>query len=261
MNAFEPVSLERSLERWYAWGLAWMAVLLAAFPVYRWREPDLRARAAAEQRESYTALGAALYEQHCNACHGADGSGGGPAPTLRSREFLSAVSDGQLRWLIAGGVPGTAMSGYGIDEGGPLTTQQVEQLVTYLRSWERTAASVPDWRTGARAPAPALRGPGIRVPREQHQQHEGVHAPDADAARALYASSCAVCHGTRGEGGVGPAIATAAYLAAADSGRIHTRIAEGVPGTGMMAWSRAKGGPLTEAQVAALAAWLRRGMP
>ncbi len=31
--------------------------------------------------------------------------------------------------------------------GGPLTDQQVAEVVAYVRSWEQTAPSCPDWRT------------------------------------------------------------------------------------------------------------------
>jgi hypothetical protein len=31
--------------------------------------------------------------------------------------------------------------------GGPLTDQQIAEVVAYIRSWEKTAPSCPDWRT------------------------------------------------------------------------------------------------------------------
>ena len=40
------------------------------------------------------------------------------------------------------------MPTWSIDMGGSLTDQQIEQIVTYMRSWEPTAPSVPDWRAG-----------------------------------------------------------------------------------------------------------------
>ena len=46
---FEPAELERSLDRYLIWGLAFMAVLIAGFVAYRVREPTLRADAAAKQ--------------------------------------------------------------------------------------------------------------------------------------------------------------------------------------------------------------------
>ncbi len=51
--------------------------------------------------------------------------------------------------LIAGGVSGTSMSPWSIDFGGPLTDEQIRQVITYLRSLEPNAPSIPDWRTSA----------------------------------------------------------------------------------------------------------------
>jgi len=33
--------------------------------------------------------------------------------------------------------------------GGPLTDEQIAAIVAYVRSWEKTAPSRPDWRTPA----------------------------------------------------------------------------------------------------------------
>ena len=72
---------------------------------------------------------------------------GGSAPALNSQEFLTTVTDDQIHGIIAGGIPGTAMPAWLNDYGGPLTDEQIAALVTYIRSWEKTAPSVPDWRT------------------------------------------------------------------------------------------------------------------
>jgi hypothetical protein len=46
------------------------------------------------------------------------------------------------------------MTSWSQDYGGPLTDEQIRQLVTYLRSLEPNAPSIPDWRTGAKAKTP-----------------------------------------------------------------------------------------------------------
>ena len=149
---FEPEWLQRSLDRYYTWGLVFMAVLIAAFPLYRLREPTLRADAKAAQQTSYTRLGAALFSQSCASCHGAAATGGGSAPTLDSKQFLSTTSDAQAALLITGGISGSSMSAWSLDYGGPLTDEQIRQLVTYLRSLETDKTpSIPNWRQGAKA--------------------------------------------------------------------------------------------------------------
>jgi mono/diheme cytochrome c family protein len=77
--------------------------------------------------------------------------------------------------------------------------------------------------------------------------------PVAQGAR-LYADNCAVCHGPQGEGRVGarlkdfPSINPQAFVKAT--------VANGVPGSKMPAWSQAKGGPLTDAEIDAIAAFV-----
>jgi mono/diheme cytochrome c family protein len=147
---FEPEWLERSLNRYLAWGLVFMLVLLGGFVAYRVREPDLRATAQRQQTESYTAIGTQLFAVNCAQCHGKQATGGS-APTLNSKEFLKSTTDDQMRVLISGGVSGTEMPAWSLDFGGTLTDEQVLQLVTYLRSLEPNAPSIPEWRTGKKA--------------------------------------------------------------------------------------------------------------
>jgi mono/diheme cytochrome c family protein len=145
--AFEPQWLQRSLDRHYTWGLVFMVILILGFVLYGIREPTLRANAAHEQQATYARLGDGLFANNCAACHGR-GATGGDAPTLNARQFLTTTSDEQMRLLIAGGVSGTSMPAWSLDFGGPLTDEQIRQLVTYLRSLQPNAPNVPNWRHG-----------------------------------------------------------------------------------------------------------------
>src|ERR1700682_5774637 len=144
---FEPAALERSLNRYLAWGLVFMVALVAGFMAYRVREPTLRSQAAAAQRTSYRDIGTQLFATNCSACHG-KGAVGGSAPVLNAKEFLKSTTDDQIRGLIAGGVPGTEMPAWSLAFGGTLTDEQILQISTYLRSLEPNAPSVPNWRKG-----------------------------------------------------------------------------------------------------------------
>lgn len=75
---------------------------------------------------------------------------------------------------------------------------------------------------------------------------------------ALYARSCAACHGRHGEGGAAIALGSPAYLAIADDSTLRRVIARGVSGTPMPAFARSAGGTLNDSQVAALVAGIRR---
>jgi len=148
---FEPEWLERSLNRYLACGLVFMIVLLGGFVTYRLREPGLRHDAKRAQTASYPAIGHQLFTADCAQCHGKDGTGGGSAPTLNSSQFLKSTTDDQVVALVSGGVSGTAMPAWSLDYGGTFTAEQVRQVVTYLRSLQPHAPSIPAWRQGAKA--------------------------------------------------------------------------------------------------------------
>jgi len=137
--------LEKSTNRWMLWGFAVMIVMVAIFPVYRWYEPSTRDEARAEQLADLADQGRQLYSVNCVACHGTLGEGG-IGPALNSQQFLASATDAQIRSLIATGVPGTQMVAYSQDFNGPLTSEQITAIATYLRSLEETAPDNPNWR-------------------------------------------------------------------------------------------------------------------
>lgn len=151
----DPPELMRALERQYALGLACMAALLLAFPVYRWAEPARRAAHARGQAAYDAEQGRALFAVYCVGCHGEGARGGRGFPTLAAREFLSTAGDRQIEWIMSSGIPGTPMPTWLLDLGGPLSEQQIRQVARYLRTLEPGAPSVPRWREGVAAPARA----------------------------------------------------------------------------------------------------------
>lgn len=85
-----------------------------------------------------------------------------------------------------------------------------------------------------------------------------AYAQGGDATRGaqLFASDCAVCHGDRAQGRIGatlqkdwPGINVDALL--------NETISNGVQGSVMPAWSAAKGGPLTDADINDIVAFIR----
>ncbi len=142
--------LEASTDKWMQWGLILMAIMVMAFPIYRITEPNRREEAAASREMELAMQGEALFDLTCAACHGKNGRGGLDAPTLNAKEFLQFATDEQILSLTATGVPGSEMSPYSLDFGGPFTQQQIVALTTFLRSLEEDAPSVPGWREGDR---------------------------------------------------------------------------------------------------------------
>ena len=82
--------------------------------------------------------GAPLFEKYCSECHGKSGEGV-KAPALNNQEFLNAASNGYLLATITVGRSGTDMPpwGYGDQEHPLLTGKQRQDLVAYIRSFQR----------------------------------------------------------------------------------------------------------------------------
>ena len=94
---------------------------------------------------------------------------------------------------------------------------------------------------------------------------QAVQAADQSAAvadgRALFAASCANCHGTNGEGKIGRAINSRDLLATTSDQTFFGLISTGVPGTLMPAWGQPSGGPFTDQQISQLVAFIRAWEP
>lgn len=137
--------LESETNRVMQYGAVLLVAMAAVFPLYRWVEPTNRDEARSAQLESLAESGEQLWNVNCASCHGLNGQGGS-APALNSTQFLESAVDDQISTLVAVGVPGTAMSAYSQDFSGPLTSEQIKALTTFVRSWEEDAPDRPDWR-------------------------------------------------------------------------------------------------------------------
>ena len=213
----DPV-VERSTRRWIIAGIALTALFALAFPLYRFYEPVNRAEARETLTESLIDQGDGLFAASCSSCHGADGQGV-DAPALNSQQFLSAATDTQIASLIAHGVPGTEMSAYALDFGGFLTSEQIEAVATFVRSWEPDAPDRPDWRSPEGAEGhddeePADAHDEEEEPVDPQDEEELADAHDEETATTeseldgagLFAASCARCHSADLSGGDGPAL-------------------------------------------------------
>lgn len=137
--------LERSTNQWMAVGAGLLITMALVFPFYRWYEPSARDDARTEQASALAAEGESVWQFNCASCHGLGGEGV-VGPALNSQQFLQSATDDQARTLIAVGIPGSQMSAYSLDHGGPLTSEQIRSVVAYVRAWEPNAPDRPDWR-------------------------------------------------------------------------------------------------------------------
>lgn len=137
--------LDASTNRWMAVGVVLLIVMVLVFPFYRWYEPSARDEERVAQAASLAEEGGNIWQFNCASCHGLNGEGG-IGPALNSEQFLQSANDEQIRNLTAVGVPGSQMSAYSLDFGGPLTSEQIRSVTAYIRSWEEDAPDRPDWR-------------------------------------------------------------------------------------------------------------------
>ena len=77
---------------------------------------------------------------------------------------------------------------------------------------------------------------------------------DPERGGQLFVENCAVCHGVDGEGRVGARLES--FPGIDVSATLRQTISQGVPGSIMPAWSEAKGGPLSEQDIADISAYI-----
>ena len=82
------------------------------------------------------AAGGRLYEQACLTCHGGEGAGSERGPSLAGGTFRHGGADGEIFLNIRNGIASTQMPPFK-----RLSTEQVWQLVAYIRSLNRTKAA------------------------------------------------------------------------------------------------------------------------
>jgi mono/diheme cytochrome c family protein len=107
------------------------------------------------------------------------------------------------------------------------------------------------------APAPTL----TLVPEIQGGGEDGggtVAPGQADAARGapLYLLHCTPCHGNEGEGIDAPPLRNSQFVQTGGDQNVAATVAGGRPGTEMPAWLRANGGPLADAEIGDVVAYL-----
>lgn len=95
--------------------------------------------------------------------------------------------------------------------------------------------------------------PGARAAQETAFRPEQV----VDFA-TLYNTNCRACHGVNGHGGPAMELGNAEYQALVDDATLRKTISQGMAGTEMPAFAQSAGGMLTDAQVNAIIAGMRK---
>lgn len=122
-----------------------LTLAIAIFLGIYWLLEPHRVKVDAEKMRSEAAeKGKSLYLTHCARCHGKTGGPQKGIRTINSKNYLKALDDTVLYKIIERGIPRTGMVALGDKEGGPLNPEQINQLVAFIRNWERTAPALPE---------------------------------------------------------------------------------------------------------------------
>jgi cytochrome c oxidase cbb3-type subunit III len=177
-----------------------------------------------------------LYAQNCAGCHGSDGRGGA-AIALNDPVYLAVGDDASIRKVTANGVKGTSMPAFAQSAGGMLTDKQIDVLTTEMRSrWGR-----PEILNGVSPPAYAAKSAG-----------------NVQQGGAVYATYCASCHGTQGQGSPkGSAITNDSFLALVSNQGLRTIVITGRPELGAPDWRKnVPGKPMSDQEITDVVAWM-----
>jgi mono/diheme cytochrome c family protein len=82
-----------------------------------------------------------------------------------------------------------------------------------------------------------------------------------EIGKVVWTDSCALCHGDQGQGVDSPALNSREFQEAATAEQIIGLVKVGVPGTNMQSWSDELGGPITDEQIEAVAAFIKAWGP
>ena len=142
----EGTKLDKSLLA----GLAMLAVIGVGLPLYWLGEPGRHEGLIKDTDRIFADRGGELYEEgaNCQQCHGAEGAGGAAPVTITDSKgnfvatvswaapslntVLSRYSEDEVRHVLNYG-RNNVMPAWGAPGGGPLTEQQVEYLIRYMR--------------------------------------------------------------------------------------------------------------------------------
>jgi mono/diheme cytochrome c family protein len=214
-------------DRYTVIGLILTLVVLGGLVFYWVGETTRLAEASEQFADERVNRGRAIYTEQCVACHGAQGEGG-VGFTLNDRDLLKNTLDSVFFSIIRSGVPNTQMPAWSVDYGGPLTDEDVKDVVAFIRAWEPTAPVI----------------------------EPVVFEPDAGRGVLLFASTCSLCHGENGVGSdKAPALNDPARLASLEDDWYRDVINNGRPAKGMPTWGTVLSPNQIEDIVALIGAW------
>ncbi len=199
--------------------------------------------------------GAQLFAQNCAPCHGAVGQGG-PNPMqpgdliapISSGDFLVTRDDATIRNIIAQGQPSLGMIPFGSAFGGPLSDDEIDAVVAYIRGWQANPPEIPTAEPTIAAASPVA--PGTAT-------FSGQVLP-------ILQTKCQACHnattqmggwdGSSYETVFGTGTHAPVVIAGDVEGSLLMRLLRGTESPSMP-----PGGHLTDAEMQAILDWIQSG--
>jgi mono/diheme cytochrome c family protein len=178
----------------------------------------------------------------------------GAARSLNDPLYLAFVTDDGMRQAIAKGRAGTNMPAFSGQAGGHLTDQQIELLVTTMRShWSKPddfkGVELPSYTVDERA---TTTGPSAAV-----TNHIAAEVGDATRGAATYKTYCASCHGTNGDGGSAGSIVDPDFLNLVSDQGLRTTVVVGRADLAKPDWrGNVPGHPMSAQEIDDVVAWL-----
>lgn len=184
-------------------GLGATMLIVAALGFYMLNEQDRIAEAQAQVLSIQLDESMTLYAENCSVCHGMNGEGIAAIPPLNN-PALKTMPFEEIYKTIARGRYQTAMPAWSIEDGGPLSDYQIDELVALITygDWNETGDRVVNLGLAPLIPFTAEPDPALFA--------EVSNLPDGatlQTAVQLFAETCVACHGADGLGtGIAPAL-------------------------------------------------------
>lgn len=233
---FDDEGMEgKRLDSVLRWALISLTIIAVGLPLYWLAEPGRQSGAIENFEETFAHRGEALYAPtaeggfNCATCHG--GVSGGlvshtmtdadgtlrqvtwKAPSLD--DVLRRMTEDQVREVLVYGRPFSPMPAWGLEGGGPMNEQQIDNLISYLKSVtisadearERATTAAEEQLALLRDPEAALAEAEAALAsaetdearlraRSALSEIEGIMASGQEASlgAALFNTQCARCH-------------------------------------------------------------------
>lgn len=210
-------------------GRQWVAVTVAAAGL-------MAAVGAASAQEGDPGRGGPLFVANCAVCHGVDGQGRIGA---RLEDFPGIDPGPAVIDTITHGIEGSVMPAWGQASGGPLSDQDIADIAAYVLAafgGTQPITALPAYTPPAIEPLPNVAG-------------------DPSLGAVVYQENCVMCHGDQGQGRFGVPLAKA-WSGTDPAVYIYGVVTEGIAGTRMPAWGSVHGGPLDDAAIQNVTAYV-----